>query len=122
MGNINLNQHAKHFVPHPHPHPHTHRAETFIGTMDNVSGLNSDDNLDNKETIGLFQKEPGDDDVLSILKNLTVKNHNRIIIGNLNKNSINNKLDALKTIITGNIDIFLIIETKLDETFEIVLY
>ena len=42
MGNINLNPHAKPFVPH------THRTETFIGTMDNVSGLNSDDNLDNK--------------------------------------------------------------------------
>ena len=48
-----------------------------------------------------------------------MKNHNRIIIGNLNINSINNNFDALKTIITGNIDIFVIIETKLDETFEI---
>ena len=48
-----------------------------------------------------------------------MRNHNRIIIGNLNLNSINNKFHALKTIITGNIDIFVIIETKLDETFEI---
>ena len=39
-----------------------------------------------------------------------MKNHNRIIIGNLNINSINNKFDALKTIITGNIEIFVIIE------------
>ena len=78
--------------------------------MDNVSGLNSDDNLNNKLTINdsLFQKEPECDDVLSILKDLRVKNHNRIIIGNLKINSINNKFDALKTIITGNIDIFVI--------------
>ena len=88
--------------------------------MDNVSGLNSDDNLNNKLTINnsLFQNEPECDDVLSIPKDLMVKNHNRIIIGNLNINSINNKFDALKTIITGNIDIFLIIESKLDETFK----
>ena len=93
MGNINLNPHTKPFVPH------THRAETFTGTMDNVSGLNSDDNLYNKLTINdsLFKKEPEGDDVLSILKDLRVKNHNRIIIGNLNINSINNKFDALKT-------------------------
>ena len=67
----------------------------------------------------MFQKEPEGDDVLSILKGLRVKNHNRIIIGNHNINSINNKFDASENIITGNIDIFVIIETKLDETFEI---
>ena len=64
MANITLNPHTKPFVSH------THRAETFTGTMDNVSGLNSDDNLNNKESINdrLFQKEPEGDDVLSILK------------------------------------------------------
>ena len=83
--------------------------------MDNTSGPNSDDEIVN---IMLFQKEPIQDDVLSILKNLGVKNHNRIIVGNLNINSITNKFHALKTILPGNIDIFVITETKLDATFE----
>ena len=57
------------------------------------------------------------DDVLTILRDLRVKNHNKIIVGNVNINSITNKIDALKTIIPGNFDIFIITETKLDVTF-----
>ena len=52
------------------------------------------------------------------MKDLRIKNHNRIIVANLNINSIPNKFDALKTIIPGNIDIFVITETKLDASFE----
>ena len=44
-------------------------------------------------------------------------NVDRIIIAHLNINSIRNKFDALKTMIAGNIDILLISETKLDESF-----
>ena len=44
-------------------------------------------------------------------------NEDRIIIAHLNINSIRNKLDALKTMIAGNIDILLISEAKLDESF-----
>ena len=59
---------------------------------------------------------------MTILKDLRVKNHNSIIVGNLNINSIPNKFDALKTIIPGNIDIFVITEAKLDGTFETVKF
>ena len=47
-----------------------------------------------------------------ILKDLRVKNTNRIVIGSLD--IIPNKFDALKLIIPGNIDIFVLTETKLD--------
>ena len=50
--------------------------------------------------------------VLHNLKGLRIKNQNIIIIGNLNINSNCNKFD-LKTIIPGNIDILVVIETKL---------
>ena len=53
-----------------------------------------------------------------ILRDLRVKNTNRIGIGSLNINSNPNKFDALKTIIHGNIDIFVLTETKLDESFQ----
>ena len=42
---------------------------------------------------------------------------NRIVIAHLNINSIRNKFDALKSIISSYIDILFITETKLDESF-----
>ena len=53
------------------------------------------------------------------MRDLRVNNHDKIIIGNLNINSISNKFDALKVVITGNIDILVVTETKLDASFEI---
>ena len=40
-----------------------------------------------------------------------------IIIAHLNINSLRNKFDALVHIINGNVDILVIVETKLDQTF-----
>ena len=41
----------------------------------------------------------------------------KIIVGHFNINSIRNKFDALSFIIDTNIDILLISETKLDDSF-----
>ena len=41
----------------------------------------------------------------------------KIIVGHLNINSIRNKFDALSFIIDTNIDILLISNTKLDDSF-----
>ena len=46
-----------------------------------------------------------------------VKKTNHIIIAHLNINSIRNKFDMLKEIIGNTIDILLMSETKLDNTF-----
>ena len=42
---------------------------------------------------------------------------NRLIIGNLNINSLTNKFDELKEIVLKNIDILVIAEKKLDDAF-----
>ena len=42
---------------------------------------------------------------------------NRLLIGNLNINSISNKFDQLKLLVRGKVDILVITETKLDSTF-----
>ena len=55
-----------------------------------------------------------DSDFLRILR---VKNVNRLIIGNLNINSISNKFDQLKLFVQGKVDILIVTETKLDSTF-----
>ena len=56
-------------------------------------------------------------DPYSILKDIRLKNVNRIIIGYLNINSVRNKFEMVSDLIRGSIDIFLISETKIDSTF-----
>ena len=51
------------------------------------------------------------------MENLKLKNNHRLVIGNLNINSISNKFDNLKLIIQGKIGILVITETKTDLTF-----
>ena len=56
-------------------------------------------------------------DIYTILNDIRVQNIHRIIIGHLNINSIRNKFDALSDIIKNKIDIMLISETKIDDSF-----
>ena len=53
----------------------------------------------------------------SVLKNLRVKNLNRIIIAHININSIRNKFDTLTDLVTAKIDILLLSETKINDSF-----
>ena len=46
------------------------------------------------------------------IKNLRLSNVNRVIIGNLNINSLTNKFDQLKEIVLEYIDILVITETN----------
>ena len=56
-------------------------------------------------------------DTSDILKDIKIKNINRLVIGQININSLRNKFESLKLIFKGNIDILVITETKLDESF-----
>ena len=51
------------------------------------------------------------------MNNIKIANANRLIIGQLNINSLRNKIDALRLLIKGNIDILVITESKLDGSF-----
>ena len=57
--------------------------------------------------------------MLSEIKKLRIRNPNKIIIGNLNINSLPNKFEQLKDIVMQNIDNLVLTETKLDDTFAI---
>ena len=57
------------------------------------------------------------DDPKEVLKNLRLKNVNRLICAQLNINFIRNKFNSLVDIINNNIDILMISETKLDPSF-----
>ena len=56
-------------------------------------------------------------DTLSILNELSSQNPERIIIGHLNINSLRNKFAEMKSMIQGKIDVFVVSETKTDESF-----
>ena len=53
------------------------------------------------------------------LKHLRKKNMHKIVVGQLNIISIQNKFDHLMVAVSGNIDILLITETKIDSTFPV---
>ena len=53
----------------------------------------------------------------SSLQTLKTKNSKRLISRNSNINAINNKFEQLKYIIKNNIDVLIVIETKLDFSF-----
>ena len=53
------------------------------------------------------------------LNEILKKNPNHIIIVHLNINSIRNKLEMLKEVVVNKIDILVISETKLDNTFSL---
>ena len=57
------------------------------------------------------------EDVNEILNDIRIKNINNIIIAYLNINSFPNKYDALNFFIPENIDIMIIGETKLDDSY-----
>ena len=53
----------------------------------------------------------------SNLKSLRRRNFNKLVLGHLNINSLRNKFDALTQQITGNVDILMLSETKVDSSF-----
>ena len=53
------------------------------------------------------------------LNSLRIKNLNKLIVGHLNINSVRSKFDFLTHQVKGNIDILIISETKLDESFPV---
>ena len=51
------------------------------------------------------------------LKSIRTRNLNKIVVGHLNITSIGNKFNFITHEVKGNIDILMIPETKLDESF-----
>ena len=51
------------------------------------------------------------------LKNLRLKNSNKVIIGHININSLRNKLELLTEMVRDKVDLLILSETKLDSSF-----
>ena len=57
------------------------------------------------------------DDFKTKLKDIRITNLNRIVISHININSIRNKFELLAEAVMGNVDILMVTETKIDESF-----
>ena len=56
-------------------------------------------------------------DAQQVLKDIRKSNINKLVFGQLNINSLRNKFDMLSELIKGFVDVFMISETKLDDSF-----
>ena len=94
---------------------------------ENCNEANFDEDAADTSSTSLIQKyvskefvSKGDinlQEVSQVLKQIRISNVNRVIIGHLNVNFFAVKLDAIKTIIPGNVDIVIFGETKLDASY-----
>ena len=92
-------------------------SDNFLSSeiVSDISNLGSVSLNWNSHNVKDYDKNSSDPRL--VLENLKLKNNYRLVIGNLNINSISNKFDNLKLIIQGKIDILVITETKTDSTF-----
>ena len=70
-----------------------------------------------KSTMLDSQGTPDNSDAKSALKKLRLRNIGRLTIGYLNINSIRNKFDPLRETVSQNLDILIVAETKIDDSF-----
>ena len=74
---------------------------------------------DEKKQPALDETVKEEEGVKSSLCNLKLRNLNRLIFGQININSVRNKFELLFSLISNNIDVLLISETKIDNTFPV---
>ena len=90
---------------------------TLDGSENTLNGSENTLN-DTENTLGDSGNTQGDSgNTLNVLNHIRVKNPGRVIVGSININSLPNKFDQLKFIITDSVDILIVLETKLDESF-----
>ena len=108
-----LNPLAKPFMMHNH---HTISPINLL-----VNFETSSPRLSNTDDIDVLDHENvntiSEGNAYTALKELRLKNLNRVIVAHLNINSIRNKIDMLADLISGKVDILLISETKINGSF-----
>ena len=78
--------------------------------------INAHSNV-NVENLDHLLNSSSEETIIDKLKALRIKNINKLIIAELNINSVSSKFDQLSLMIQGNIDILVITESKLDDSF-----
>ena len=92
-------------------------------TMSNFSAKENTNVESKSENESEIQDEPQkSENFTDFLFNIRKKHSNKIIMAHININSLRNKFDMLTNSVTEYIDILMISETKLDNTFPYALY
>ena len=86
-----------------------------IETLNEVTFESEESILSDQSTLPTLDYEPISDPFQK-LQNTRLKNPNRLIIAQLNINSLRNKFDSLVRILHNNLDILFISETKIDSS------
>ena len=94
------------------------QVDTILDTSAiNLSHIRSKNDQSEISQNGNIDEDRGHQDANQIFTGIRLKNFNNIIIAYLNINSFVSKYDALKTIIPNNVDIMVVGETKLDDSY-----
>ena len=83
-----------------------------------LGGITSGDcsELDDSES-SMSESDTSEEEPLKLLKEIRIKNINKLMIGTLNINGLASKFDQLKEILEKQLDVLMIQETKLDSSF-----
>ena len=92
---------------------HCDHNEVLTENGDEVSILCSEYNYNHKN----IKDDLGDIYPVKVLNNIRQKHSNRLVIAQLNINSLRNKFASLSTMIKDYVDLLLISETKIDSSF-----
>ena len=98
----------------------THNSTVLRNGDAAVLSTENDNHVENLRYVSgefVVQNDINYREVLQVLKKIRLSNINRVIIGHLNVNFFAVKIDAIKTIIPGNVDIVIFGETKLDSSY-----
>ena len=82
-----------------------------------MSNAFQENNIDPKEYKPVNSSNIQEESSLDSLRKLRLRNVNKVIIGDININSLPAKFDQVKEVILKNVDILVITETKFDDTF-----
>ena len=96
------------------------KGKDFVYSENTCNKKPSSESLPNENKLSEKSEKSINDaslDPLSGIKNLRLRKVNKVIIGNININSLPNKFKQLKELVMKHIDILVITETKLDDSF-----
>ena len=96
-------------------------TSTNIGNCEYLHSSNTKENAFGTDELGNIESFSNKNEVLELgynqLKEIKLKNINRISIGQININSLRNKFEFLNSMVCGFLDILLVTECKIDDSF-----
>ncbi len=102
----------------PSPSPSIYSMHSISNNAPLLSCLEDSNNSNNTVDESADDESVSDqDNAYTALKNIRLNNHNGLLIAYLNINSIRNKIDFLRPMVSEVVDILIIAETKIDNTF-----